>query len=963
MTHPVALSISPVLSLRALCLGVGLTLLPGLAGCGPKGGSAPVTSPGLALPAGLTYAQPVVVLTSGTAMKADLAYSIGGAVASYAVTPALPAGLVLNRSTGAISGTPTALSPRTIYLVTASNALGSTTTYLAVTVNEDPPDNLSYAQPALTLTFGQAMVADTPSSTGGEVAFYAVSPSLPQGLTFDRTTGVIAGTPTEVSAALSCTVTATNDFGSTTAQVTLTVKDVAPASLSYAQPTVTLITGQAMAADTPSGSGGAVSSYSVSPALPSGLALDGTTGVLAGTPTVAIANTPFTITAANGAGSATAQVVITVYAAARTSFTSLALLAGNLGGPGYLDGTGANARFNAPQGVALDTGGNLYVADSGNNSLRKVSPGGVVTTLAAQTPFSNPAGVVVDSGGNVYVADAGSATIRQVTPAGTVSTLAGTLGNVGNTDGTGSTASFGQPSGVALDAKGNLYVADAQNHNIRKVTPGGVVTTLAGSGAPGSADGTGTSASFHGPTGVAVDGYGNVYVADQGNHALRMVTSGGVVTTLAGTAGAQGFVNGTGGAARFNLPTGVGVDGLGNIYVADAGNAVIRRVTTGGEVTTLAGTGTRGGADGAGTVASFVHPGAVVVAGTGSLYVTDAGNHTLRAITAAPALWVSTLAGLAGTAASVDGLGAAAGFLEPRNVAADSAGNLYVAEYGGHTLRLITPSGRVTTLAGTPGTVGSAGGTGTAASFDAPYGVAVDGAGTIYVSDMGNHTIRQVTAAGEVTTLAGTAGTQGSADGQGPAASFFHPAGVAVDAAGNVYVADAMNYTIRKITPQGAVTTLAGTAGVSGTADGTGPDASFQLPKGLAVDPGGTVYVADAGAGTIRKISPAGVVTTLAGTPGTKGSADGLGAAASFNGPTSLAVDGRGNVYVADTGNSTLRMVTPDGNVGTVVGAPGMAGTVPGPLPALIDSPYGVAVHPVTGALVIVSMGAVGLVQ
>jgi streptogramin lyase len=245
-----------------------------------------------------------------------------------------------------------------------------------------------------------------------------------------------------------------------------------------------------------------------------------------------------------------------------------------------------------------------------------------------------------------------------------------------------------------------------------------------------------------------------------------------------------------------------------------------------------------------------------------------------------------------------------------------------VAACGGGGDAPSTPSGVVTTLAGTPGATGSTDGTGAAALFDLPHAVAVDSSGNVYVADTGNSTIRKITPAGVVTTFAGTARQSGSADGTGAAASFGFHMGVAVDSSGNVYVSDAANCVIRKITPAGVVTTLAGTAGQSGSTDGTGADARFKGPVGVAVDSSGNVYVADTSNLTIRKITPAGVVTTLAGTAGQSGSADGTGAAASFAFPMGVAVDSSGNVYVADFDAATIRKITPDGVVTTFAGGP-----------------------------------------
>ncbi len=290
---------------------------------------------------------------------------------------------------------------------------------------------------------------------------------------------------------------------------------------------------------------------------------------------------------------------------------------------------------------------------------------------------------------------------------------------------------------------------------------------------------------------------------------------------------------------------------------------------------------------------------------------------------------MTTLAGSAGQSGSADGTRSAARFSAPTGVAVDSAGNVYVADLFNYTIRKNTPDGVVTTLAGSAGQSGTKDGTGSVARFFAPVSVAVDSATNVYVADSGNSTIRKITPAGVVTTLAGNTSITnqlgqpvgGYADGTGSAARFHGPQGVAVDSTGNVYVADTFNDTIRKITPAGVVTTLAGLAQfdvngapIGGSSDGTGSSARFYLPNGVAVDSAGYIYVADYDNDTIRKITPAGtnwVVRTLAGSAEQEGSADGIGSAARFFAPSSVAVDSTGNVYVADFHNHRIAKGTP----------------------------------------------------
>jgi sugar lactone lactonase YvrE len=630
--------------------------------------------------------------------------------------------------------------------------------------------------------------------------------------------------------------------------------------------------------------------------------------------------------------------------------------------PGGAVGGGSAASFYFPSGVAVDSSGNVYVADTFDNVIRKVTPAGTATIFAgavgvagaadgagSAARFYTPYGIAVDASGVVYVADSGNGTIRKITPDGVVTTMAGTAGILAGSDGTGAGARFNFPTGVAVDASGTVYVGDTSSDTIRKITPAGVVTTLAGSvGIAGAGDGTGAAATFFGPQGIAVDASGNIFVADEGNNAIRKVAPDGDVTTVAGLAGESGAgsSDGSPSAARFYSPAGIAVDTSGNLYVADLDNNTIRLVVQSGNVTTLAGTaGVTGSADGAGPAAEFNEPSAVALDAAGNVYVADAGNGSIRKIN--PAAVVTTFVGSAGSIGSTDGAGGAGGsarFNNPSGVCVDSSGAVYVADTNNDTIRKILPGGRVSTLAGTPGVAGSSDGVGGNASFNGPFGVSVDSSGDVYVSDSNNNTIRKISAAGAVTTLAGKPGLLGSADGTGSAARFADPRGIAVDGSGNLYVGDTGNNTLRKISPDGTVTTLAGSAGHSGSTDGSGSAARFYGPFGVAVFGSGNIFVADEGNNAIREITPAGAVTTLAGGSGA-GSSDGAGSVAAFNAPSGLAVDGSGNVYVSDTDNSTIRRVTPAGTVSTLAGTPKLSGSADATgAAARFTQPIGIAV-------------------
>jgi len=644
--------------------------------------------------------------------------------------------------------------------------------------------------------------------------------------------------------------------------------------------------------------------------------------------------------------------IVTAVASAQT--WTLNTLAGSTSGGGYLDANGTTARFSWPHDVAIDDNGNVYVSDRSNHAIRKVTPNGDVSTLAglagaagsadgngSAARFYNPAGIAFNRlTGDLIVADSGNHTIRRVTLSGNVTTLAGSAGKFGSSDGDGVTARFTYPQGVAVDQAGFIWVADTSNYAVRRIVgTNATVTTFAG-GCFGTQDGVGRSACFYYPFAIAVDGNGDLWVADSYNHTIRKVTREAVVTTPAGSPGQSGSADGTGSNARFDYPWGIAVSPNGEVLVADSSNNKIRKVTPAGVVTTIAGTGSYGTRDGSGSAARFAFPTGLAVNSSGTIYVADRESDAIREIS--PSLNVTTLAGSSPAGGTTDGVGTAARLFFPEQAVTDLSGNVYYAD-SAHTIRKVTPQGVVTTIAGQGGTKGAVDGQGANALFNFPTGIALDGNGNLFVADTSNHTIRRVTAAGIVTTVAGTAGVLGKADGLGSQAHFNEPWDLAFDTHGNLLIADSNNHLIRMLEPNGIVTTFAGN-GTQGSNDGSATQASFSYPTGITVGPDGAVYVADWGNHVIRKIS-AGVVSTLAGGKSQSGSVDGIGSAARFDHPYAVATDRSGNIFVADESNHVIRRVTAGGTVTTILGLAGTSGNVDGAgSAARLNYPHGVAV-------------------
>jgi trimeric autotransporter adhesin len=629
-----------------------------------------------------------------------------------------------------------------------------------------------------------------------------------------------------------------------------------------------------------------------------------------------------------------------------------------------------------PWGLTFDASGNLYLADSYTGRIRRVNGSGMITTIVGTTQgFSGdgdsslfaqlamPKTMALDKNGNLYIADHQNHRIRKVSTAGIISTVAGngTAGFSGD-GGPATSATLNGPFGVAVDSQGNIFIGDTSNHRLRKVRTDGIITTVAGNGVVGySGDGTlGTQTSLNRPMGIVFDSAGNLYIGDCTNRRLRKLTPAGIISTVAGN-GSTGF-SGDGGlaiSASFRNVMDVAIDGAGNLYIADFGNHRIRKVSTSGIVTTVAGNGVAGysGNGGSATSASLNKPTGVAVDSAGNLYISDSENHQIRKVSSGI---INAIAGN-GSRNGDGGLAARARLDEPYALIEDTVGNLYICDRWQHVVRKVSAStGVITTIAGISGTMGFSGdgGPATAAMLAAPWDMAFDASGNLYIVDALNNRIRKINSSGIITTVAGNGTILGGDGGPATSAGLFNPYGVAIDPAGQMYIADSLSHCIRKVNTSGIISTIAGTALVSGsTGDGgLAKNAKLRQPYIVRLDSNGNLFVLDSFNSKVRKIDPSGVITRVAGSG--KDFVDNIGfsgdggqaTSAMLYYPFGLSLDNLGNIFIADTGNNCIRKVNSSGIITRVAGLGPDNGQFSGdggdPKLAGICGPFGVYVSP-----------------
>ena len=630
-------------------------------------------------------------------------------------------------------------------------------------------------------------------------------------------------------------------------------------------------------------------------------------------------------------------------------------------------GSATLAPLSGPISVAEDSNGNLYIADRLDNRIRMVTPAGIISTYAGtgipgysgdrgpanKAQLSDPTSIVFDSKGYLYVADRGNAVVRRIAPDGTIDTFAG-RGITGFSGDNGpATSAEIDPLAITLDYKGNLYIADGYNYRIREVDLDGTITTIAGTGLFGYTgdNGPASIASIGLVTGLAADTGGNLYLADYGEAVVREIDSSGMMNTFAGVGYNNPGTTGNGFPASSTLliPYGVAFDGISSIYISDDYLSEVDRVDlTTGFIYTVAGNGSPGffGDKGPAIGAELYVPTGLTIA-AGQIYIADLGNGRVRKVAN------NIITTVAGTS-NGDSQPATSAFLNlPEGLAIDMAGNITVADTWNYELRrfllggviggfgevlgqpfgvtvdqsgnfYVSDSEPLVLKVGEDGTTSIVagnsqsgfsgdGGSAQSASLNNPLGLAVDSAGDVFIADNGNHRVRKVDTSGTIGTIAGDGKALFSGD-NGPAvAAGMDPYDLALDKGGDLFVVDHLNSRIRKINGNGTITTVAGT-GVPGYSGDGGPAtaARLDLPTGIAIDGAGNLYIADEGNAVVRRVTANGLITTIAGNgTGTPNSGDGGLASAAQLDPRSVAVDSAGNVYVTDSFNSRVRELTP----------------------------------------------------
>ena len=607
-------------------------------------------------------------------------------------------------------------------------------------------------------------------------------------------------------------------------------------------------------------------------------------------------------------------------------------------------GQATAAKLSNPQGIKFDAAGNLYIADFGNAKVRMINTAGIITTVAGSyggysgdggqatdAYLNGPNSVSFDASGNMYISDQNNAVIRKVNTLGIISTVAGNNSIGAGYSGDGGQATDAQlfySRGIALDASGNLYISEEDNV-VRLVNTAGIISTFAGQANSSGYSGDGgqaTNAQLTQPFPVVIDAAGNVYISDNSSQTIRMVNTAGIISTFAGQANNSGY-SGDGGqasAAQFYYQQGIAIDATGNFYVADAGNNVVRKIDLTGIITTIGGIKGVGGDNGPATAANLSQPTAMAFDAMGNMLIADRDNNLIRKISTTGI--ITTFAGTGvGGAGGNGGQATDAQLNGPTGIAVDAAGNVYCSLFYGSSVRVINTSGVINLLgSGGYGYYGD-GGPVANASFRYPTGLAFDAAGNLYIADSQDALVRKVNTNGIISTVAGDTtnlinnpyGTpnQGySGDGGAATAAMLNsPVAVAVDAAGNIFIADQNNQVIRMVNTAGIISTFAGQPGSSGFSGDGGPATAAMLgnPSGLAFDNMGNLYVTELTNNRIRMINTVGIISTVVGDGSYSFGGDGgLAIAAKMAYPKGLAFDAANNLYIADANNNRIRFVS-----------------------------------------------------